>query len=112
MRRTTTLALSASAAAFALVAPLRASMAPRIAHAATAAAPRHEILRADSLLGLSGKLRARDKGDAKRQLERMRLKSVTVEAIKAGKHLGDRVSLNKSAFVTTHVNGFLLSFAI
>ena len=58
MERTTIRALGASVAALALVAPLRAAMTPGVANAAPVVV-RHEILLADSLLGISGKLRAR-----------------------------------------------------
>ena len=58
MRRTMTFALCATVAAVTYVAPVRAALAPHVAYAAPAAAT-HDIPLADSLLGISGKLRAR-----------------------------------------------------
>ncbi len=58
MGRSIRLAFGVTAAAATYITPLRAVVVPHVAHAAPVAAA-HDILRADSLLGLSGKLRAR-----------------------------------------------------
>lgn len=61
MGRTTLVSFCVTVAAAVGVPSLRAAMAPHIAHAAPVAvtARTHDVLLADSLLGLSGKLRAR-----------------------------------------------------